>query len=305
MVERSTALLRGGLIGLAALASLAATAGSATAQYYYDDGYRYPPAEIDGYGPRYGYGYGYGYREDDGYLYRPAPRRRLPAAVTAEEIGRLAYERHGLTRIDRLTRSGDAYIVEGARADGRRQRLVLDAYAGDLIRRQTLSSPRPPDPARAAPQENARPKAVPAPPQRPAQIEAPGSPPPPAAPAQPPVPQQNAAPPPQAAPVAPPQPQPQPAAPPSAPQTGTEPPKPVNPQDVRPPQWSQPKPGAAAPQDGANAQPAPPKPPESTTAPSPAPAAPGASTIPPVQGQDETSSRPRVETVIPPVTPTE
>ncbi len=170
MAYRSTAAWRRGLLGFAAAGALAGSAGGAAAQYYYEEEAPSPPAAIYGYGPRYG-GYGYGYDYEDEDIYRPAPRRRAPVAVTPDAIGRIAFERYGITRIERLIRSADAYIVEGARADGRRQRLVLDAYAGSLVRRQTLSAPHGSEVARTDPREQTRPRTAPKPPERPAELK--------------------------------------------------------------------------------------------------------------------------------------
>ena len=298
MAYRSTAAWRRGLLGFAAAGALAGSAGGAAAQYYYEEEVPSPPAAIYGYGPRYGgYGYGYGYGYEDEELYRPAPRRRAPVAVTPDAIGRIAFERYGITRIERLIRSADAYIVEGARADGRRQRLVLDAYAGSLVRRQALSARHGSEMARTDPREQTRPRTAPKPPERPAELKpqaaAPSAAPAtgpekpaPATPAAPPV--EASAPAAEASPPAP--------ARPAEPPAGAAQPKLVNPDDVRAPEWSKP---VAAPAD---------KPPQATAAaPAPAPASPAApaTAIRPVQGQDGGSALPKPDVVIPPVTPLE
>lgn len=299
MAYRSTAAWRMGMIGLAAAGALAGSAGGAAAQYYYYEDAPSPPAAIYGYGPRYG-GYDDGYRYEDDDLYRPAPRRRAPAAVTPDAIGRIAFERYGIVRIERLVRSADAYVVDGSRADGRRQRLVLDAYAGSLVRRQALSAKPNSEVARTDPREQPRPRTAPKPPERPAELKPQASAPAAAPPASPekPAPDKPVAPPVEAsapatvaAPPAPVKPAEGATAAPN-PQSGASQPKLVNPDDVRAPEW--PRPGAVP--DG--------KPPQATAA-IPAPASPAAPAMPPVQGQDSGSAQPKPDVVIPPVTPLE
>lgn len=303
MAFRSTVAWRIGLLGLAAAGALAGSAGSAAAQYYYYENRPYPPADIYGYGPRYDDGY------DDGYRERYAPPRRAPAAVTPREIGRIAAQRYGFVRVDRLTRSGDAYLVDGMREDGRRQRLILDAFAGGLIRREALASPSVPEGARIDPREPARPiaprsNAARKPPERPTELKGQAGTPPaipapsiaapetPAIPRPAPVPPAEKNPPANNASPAPAT-SPPPATPPAPvdPATDRDKPKPVDPNDVRAPQWSQPTPEPDV------------KPPvPAATAPTP-PVPPAPATTPPVQGQDTGSAQPKAETVIPPVTP--
>ncbi len=283
MANRSTAFRRIALMSLAVAGALAGSAGGAASQYYYYD----EPAP---YPLPYGYGYGYSYG------YRHAPRVAEP--VTPYDIRRIAAEDYGFVRIDRLSRTADTYVVDGMRANGQRQRLVLDAFAGNLIRRTTLRSGQigqPPDVARIDPREErepARPRLVPKPPERPAALKPPGQanapatvvPPSPAAPPLPAVPEQ-AAPQPPAEASAPATQSPPPAAAPAAPspgpanpETGADKPKLVNPQDVR---------GT----DGADRQP-----PLSQASPDPVPLA-------PVQNNDATPASPKPETPIAPVAP--
>lgn len=296
MAKPSTASRRIGLMGLAVAGALAGSAGGAAAQYYYD---YYDEVPVAPYPPAYGYGYRYTYG------YRDAPRIAEP--VTQRDIRRMAAERYGFVRIDRLYRTEESFVVDGMRANGQRQRLVLDAFAGNLIRRIPLHNGQPgpePDLARIDPQqerEAPRPRLVPKPPQRPADLKPPGQasapatavPPAPAAPPapdkapdkapepQPPV--EASAPATQAPPAA-----AAPAAPspgPVNPDSGAEKPKLVNPQDVR---------GAGEAER---------KPPLS----SPAPPASAEATVPlaPVQGQDSGTAKPKPETPIAPVAPLE
>ncbi|MBD3848893.1 hypothetical protein IED13_24610, partial [Bosea sp. SSUT16] len=189
MAQRSTASRHIGLMGLAVAGALAGSAGGAAAQfYYYEEPAPYPPAYV--------YGYGYGYRS--------APRIAEP--VTAYDIRRIAAENYGFVRIDRLYRSEDAYVVDGMRANGQRQRLILDAFAGNLIRRVPLRNGQAdlgPNIARVDPREEReppRPRLVPKPPQRPAELRPPAEASAPAtivppAPAAPPAPEQAPTPP--------------------------------------------------------------------------------------------------------------
>lgn len=318
MTDRSTAPGRIALMGLVVAGAMAGMAGTAGAQFYYDD---------DGYDPYPAYGYGYRY--DYGYAPRPPVAvPRAPAAVSPYSVNRIAVRNYGLVRIERSIRRDDTYIVDGVTAGGQRQRLILDAYAGDLIRRIPLRGQPVPAPnvARADPREERAPprqRLVPQPPERPAELKPPAeasapatiSPPSPAAPPAP-EPAQPAeklpaeasapattAPPPPAAPPAPepakpaetgpaeasapatvaPSPSAKPAEPSpgaSNPDTGADKPKLVNPSDVRGTEGTERKP------------------PLSTAAP-----APEASAFPPVQQVDPTPSTPKPETPIAPVAP--
>lgn len=290
MAQRSTASRRIGLMGLAVAGALAGSAGGAAAQYYYYEAPAlYPPA------PVYGYSYGYGSR------YAPG----IAEPVTTYDIRRIAAEDYGFVRIDRLYRSDDSYIVDGMRSNGQRQRLILDAFAGNLIRRVPLRSGQagpPPAIARIDPRnerEAPRPHLVPKPPERPAELRPPAEanapatviPPAPAAPAAPeqapiqPAPQPpaeasapatQAAPPPAAAP-APPTPGP------INPESGTDKPRLVNPQDVRGTDEAERKPPLSA----------------------PAPAAEAAVPLAPAQSQDTAPAQPKPATPIAPVAPLE
>ena len=142
MADRSTAPGRIALMGLVVAGAMAGMAGAASAQYYYYD---------DGYDPYPAYGYGYGYRYDYGYAPRPpAVVPRAPAAVSPYSVNGIAARRYGLVRIERSIRRDDTYIVDGVTAGGQRQRLILDAYAGELIRRIPLRGQPAPSVARAA-----------------------------------------------------------------------------------------------------------------------------------------------------------
>ncbi len=288
MADRSTAPGRIALMGLVVAGAMAGMAGTASAQYYYYD---------DGYEPYPAYGYGYGYRYDYGYAPRPpAAVPRAPAAVSPYAVNSIAARRYGLVRIERSIRRDDTYIVDGVTAGGQRQRLILDAYAGELIRRIPLRGQPAPSVARADPREEHAPprqRLVPQPPERPAEFKGPAeasapattAPPSPAAPPAPePVKPAETAPAQASAPAtaAPPQParpaEPSPGA--TNPETGADKPKLVNPSDVR------------------NTEGTERKPPLSTAAP-----AAEASSIPPVQNIDPAPSVPKPETPIAPVTP--
>lgn len=318
MADRSTAPGRIALMGLVVAGAMAGMAGTASAQYYYyDDGYDPYPA------------YGYGYRYDYGYAPRPPVAvPRAPAAVSPYSVNGIAARRYGLARIERSIRRDDTYIVDGVTQGGQRQRLILDAYAGELIRRIPLRGQAAPAPsvARADPrEEQARPRQrlVPQPPERPAELKEPTEANAPAttvlpSPATPPVPE----------PV---QPADKPPAEASAPATTSPPspaappaPEPVKPAEpgpseasapatVAPPQPAQPaepSPGAANPETGAdkpklvnpsdvrNTEGTERKPPLSTAAP-----AAEASSMPPVQQVNPTPSTPKPETPIAPVAP--
>lgn len=316
MAKRSTASRRIGLMGLAVAGALAGSAGGAAAQYYY-----YDEVPVVPYPPVYGYGYGYRY----------APRIAEP--VTQYDIRRIATETYGFVRIDRLYRTDDTYVVDGMRANGQRQRLILDAFAGNLIRRVPLRSSQSgqgPDIARIDPQqerEPPHPRLVPRPPQRPAELRPPASasapatvtPPSPAAPQAPeqaPVPQLPAeasapatvVPPSPAAPPAPEQaPTPSPApqrpveasapaaqpAPPPAAAPAAPSPGPVNPENGAD------KPKLVNPQDVRGTDEAERKPPLST----PTPSAEAAVPLAPVQAPDSGTAKPKPETPIAPVAP--
>ncbi|WP_353186189.1 hypothetical protein [Bosea sp. (in: a-proteobacteria)] len=318
MAKRSTASRRIGLMGLAVAGALAGSAGGAAAQYYYyDDDYYAVPAVP--YPPAYGYGYGYRY----------APRIAEP--VTAYDIRRIASQTYGFVRIDRLYRSADTYVVDGMRANGQRQRLILDAFAGNLIRRIPLRGAQAgqgPDIARIDPQqerEPPRPRLVPQPPQRPAEFAPPAAasapatvtPPAPAAPekapAPPPAPQPpveaNApatqeAPPSPTTPAAPekapsPQAAPQPPVEASAPATQEAPPAAAAPAPPSPGSAPE-KPRLVNPQDVRGIDETERRPPLATRPPASAEAA---VPLAPVQGQDSGPAKPRPETPIVPVAP--
>lgn len=322
MAKRSTASRRIGLMGLAVAGALAGSAGGAAAQYYYYD--EYDPVPVVPYPPAYGYGYGYRY----------APRIAEP--VTQRDIRRIAAETYGFVRIDRLYRNDDTYVVDGMRANGQRQRLILDAFAGNLIRRVPLRGSQAgqgPDIARIDPQqerEPPHPRLVPRPPQRPAELKPPAEasapatvvPPAPAmpaapeqAPSAPPAPQppaeasapSTATPPSPAAPPAPekaPAPAPQPPVEASAPATQGGPPPAAAPAAPSPgtvdPASGSEKPRLVNPQDVRGTDEAERQPPLSSPPPASAEA-----TVPlaPVQGQDSGTAKPKPETPIAPVAP--
>ncbi|BCB18341.1 hypothetical protein [Bosea sp. ANAM02] len=318
MADRSTAPGRIALMGLVVAGAMAGMAGTASAQYYYDD---------DGYEPYPAYGYGYGYRHDYGYALRPpAVVPRAPAAVSPYAVNGIAARRYGLVRIERAIRRDDTYIVDGVAPNGQRQRLILDAYAGDLIRRIPLRGQPAPSIARADPREEHAPprqRLVPRPPERPPEFKGPAeasapattSPPSPAAPP-PPEPAKPVEKPPAEAsapattsppsPAAPPPPEPaKPAeaapAEASAPAT-TAPSQPAKPAEPSPgptdPETGADKPKLVNPSDVRNTEGTERKPPLSTVAP-----AAEASAIPPAQSIDATPSTPRPETPIAPVVP--
>ena len=166
MADRSTAPRRIALMGLVVAGAMAGMAGAASAQYYYyDDGYDPYPA------------YGYGYRYDYGYApHPPIAVPRAPAAVSPYSVNGITARRYGLVRIERSIRRDDTNIVDGVTAGGQRQRLILDAYAGELIRRIPLRGQAAPSVARADPREERAPprqRLVPQPPERPAELKPP------------------------------------------------------------------------------------------------------------------------------------
>ncbi|MCU4178146.1 hypothetical protein [Bosea sp. BH3] len=242
MTDHATAGQRTALMGLLVAGALAATAGSANAQYYsyFDEGDPFPP-----------------YREfrqrDYGYRYAPPPPS---VRVAPNDAGRhFAARNYGLARIDRSVDRGNIRIVDGVASDGRHLRVIVDAYSGDLLRRITLpGEPRPaPRVARVDPREEhapPRPNLVPQPPERPAELK------PPAEASAP----TTTAPPPAAKP-------PEPSPGPADPRTGADKPKLVNPDDVRGIEEGERKPPIAA------AQPAVPAPAPAPIE-QPAPAAP-------------------------------
>jgi len=288
MADRSTAPGRIALMGLVVAGAMAGMAGAASAQYYYYD---------DGYDPYPAYGYGYGYRYDYGYAPRPpAVVPRAPAAASPYSVNGIAARRYGLVRIERSIRRDDTYIVDGVTAGGQRQRLILDAYAGELIRRIPLRGQPAPSVARADPREEHAPprqRLVPQPPERPAEFKGPAE---ASAPA-------TTAPP---SPAAPPAPEPaapveKPPAQASAPATAV-PPQPAKPAEPSPgvtnPETGADKPKLVNPSDVRNTEGTERKPPLSTAAP-----AAEASSIPPVQNIDPSPSTPKPETPIAPVAP--
>jgi hypothetical protein len=317
MADRSTAPGRIALMGLVVAGAMAGMAGAASAQFYYDD---------DGYEPYPVYGYGYRY--DYGYAPRPpAVVPRAPAAVSSYSVNGIAARRYGLIRVERTIRRDDTYIVDGVTQGGQRQRLILDAYAGELIRRIPLrGQPAAPSVARADPREEHAPprqRLVPQPPERPAELKGPTEASAPAttvlpSPAAPPAPEPAAPaekPPAEASAPATTSP-PSPAAPPAP-----EPVKPAEPgpaeasapATVAPPQAAKPaepslgatnpetgadKPKLVNPSDVRNTEGTERKPPLSTAAP-----AVEAGSIPPVQNIDSTPSTPKPETPIAPVAP--
>lgn len=318
MANRSTAPGRIALMGLVVAGALAGTMGAAGAQYYYyDDGYDPYPA------------YGYGYRYD--YRYAPRPPAAVPhapAPVSPYTVNRIAARNYGLVRIDRSIRRDDTYVVDGVTAGGQRLRLVLDAYAGELIRRIPLRGQAGPAPnvARIDPhQEQAapRPRLVPQPPERPAELKPPAeasapatsAPPSPAAPpaSEPVKPAETApieanapataSPPSPAAPPAPESAKPadKPPLEASAPATAS-PPQPAKPAEPSPgatnPETGADKPRLVNPSDVRGTDEPERKPPLSTAAP-----ATQAPSIPPVQQIDPSPSTPKPETPIAPVVP--
>ncbi|CAM5210758.1 putative protein OS=Bosea thiooxidans OX=53254 GN=SAMN05660750_02448 PE=4 SV=1 [Bosea thiooxidans] len=327
MANRSTAPGRIALMGLVVAGALTGMAGTAGAQYYYyDDGYDPYPA--------------YGYRDDYGYAPRPRAvvPRAAPAPVSPYEINRIAARDYGLVRIERSIRRDDTYAVDGETANGQRLRLILDAYAGDLIRRVPLRgrTAAAPHVARAEPRQDQtapRPRLVPQPPERPAELKPPAQASAPAtaappSPATPPAPEPaapaekapveasapaTASPP---APAAPPAPEPakpaeQPPLEASAPATASPPPA------AKP---AEPSPGPANPETGADkpklvepgSNPAEAQKPEGSaepaqsTASAPAPEAPAAQPVAPAPKPEAPKTEPaRPGVWIPPFAPTE
>lgn len=283
MAIRTTAPLRLVLTSLAAAGAIAGTAGSAAAQYYYY-------YEDEAFYPR-------------GYYERYAPRP--PARVPQGALGRIAARDYGLVQIDRTVRTGSSYVIDGQRADGRRTRLIIDAYSGELIDSIRLPEARRDVPrvARVDPRQDERPapRLVPRPPDRPPSLKPPGQaaapatvvPPSPAAPPRAVEPDKPAQRPPAeaSAPATLPPAQPAtPAAPtqgPKNPATGADKPTLVNPQDVRGTGEAERKPPLARAEPKADAS-------GITVAPV---------ILPPVQLEDSASSKPRSETPAVPVAP--
>lgn len=315
MANRSTAPGRIALMSLVVAGAVAGMASTASAQlYYYGDGYDPYPA------------YGYGYRYDYGYAPRPpATVPRAPAAVSPYAVNGIAARRYGLVRIERSIRRDDIYIVDGVSPNGQRQRLILDAYAGELIRRIPLRGQAAPTPnvARADPREEhalPRQRLVPQPPERPAEFKGPAEASAPAttmtpSPAAPESAKPVEKPPAEASapattsppsPAAPPAPEPvKPAE--TGPAEASAPAAIVPPQPAKP---AEPSPGATNPETGAdkprlvnpsdirNTEGTERKPPLAT-----APPGAEASSMPPVQNIDPAPSTPKPETPIAPVAP--
>lgn len=227
MTRRMPAHLRRLLTGAALVGALAATAGTASAQYY-------------GYADAYGYADDYEYEAPRYDRYREYVPQQ-PAQVAPRTAARIAAQ-SGLVQIDRTLRTEASYIIDGRTAQGGRNRLIIDRYSGAVVDSIVLAAPRRETPrtaprvARVDPREverkevdrkTARP--VPQPPERPAELKPPleaSAPatqlPPPVtpAPADAPAPATASAP---------------PASQPAAPAPAVEPtkPRPVNPEDVR------------------------------------------------------------------------
>lgn len=254
MTNHATAGQRTALMGLLVAGALAATAGSASAQYYSysDEGDPFPPRR-----------YQHGYRD---FIYRELPPRSVWGAPERQD--RRSARGYGLARIDRSVDRGNIRIVDGVAADGRHLRVIVDAYSGDLLRRITLpGEPRPtPRVARVDPREeqaHPRQQLVPQPPERPAELKPPAE---ASAPA-------TTAPPPAAKP-------PEPSPGPADPRTGADKPKLVNPDDVRGIEEGERKPPIAAAQPAVPAPSSAPIEQPAPAAPAPATAAPGVTIAP-------------------------
>jgi hypothetical protein len=148
------------------------------------------------------------YRDPYGWWAPPPSYRARPPIVVQRPIPprvMASFLRdEGLVAIERLERLDDVYIAHGRDRQGRRLRLVADAYDGMILDRVRLSEPprerarplppreRPATPpvARPAPERSApatrAPQPTPQPPSRPAEAR-PATPVPPAAPSQPPA----------------------------------------------------------------------------------------------------------------------
>jgi len=157
MALRSTAHSRLILTGLAVAGAIAGSAGAASAQYYapyYDDSY-------ESYAPRY-------YER-----YAPLP----PAQIPPRSIGRVAVVDYGLVQVDKTVRTQSSYIIDGRTARGRRTRLIIDRYSGELVDRIALPEERRAAPrvARIDPRDDERPapRIVPRPPERPSSLKPP------------------------------------------------------------------------------------------------------------------------------------
>lgn len=285
MTLRPKARLRLLMTGLA----VAGTVSGASAQYYggyYDEDY-------EPYAPRY-------YER-----YAPVP----PAPIPPRTVSRAALRDYGLAQIDRTVRTASSYIIDGRTTQGRRTRLIIDRYSGELVDRIALPELQRDAPriARTDPRElqHPGPKPIPKPPERPeslkppAQASAPATLPAPApapAPALPnPVPPAPATAPAQAAPPATANlPASEPTAPesaPSAPSGEQTKPRLVNPSDVR---------GIDAGNDR--------QPPLAAASRPAAPAAPAAAPIefPPFKVDDVDATKPATASpAIPPVAPLE
>jgi len=208
------------LTSLAVAGVVAGSAGAAFAQYYggyYDD-------EYEAYAPRY-------YER-----YAPVP----PAQIPSRTVARAAIRDYGLTEVERNVSTRSSHIIDGRNAQGRRIRLVIDRYSGEIVNRIALPEPRreAPHVARIDPRDGERPapRLVPRPPERPNSLKRPAE---ASAPATQPIPS-PAAPPRAAEPVAPPEP--------PAPATASAPPTTAPAAPATPPA---PTPGAADPATGA------------------------------------------------------
>lgn len=177
MAFRSTAPKRAAvmstaLMGLAVAGALTGSAGAASAQIYlYEEDAPYLEQ-------RFGYRYA-------------APRP--PAQIPPRALSRIAARDFGLAQVDRTVRTSSAYVIDGRTRSGRRVRLIVDPYSGQLLDEILLQGPplTAPHVARIDPRGDVRqPRAVQRPAERPPSLKTPGQakapatsvPPPPAAP---------------------------------------------------------------------------------------------------------------------------
>jgi hypothetical protein len=114
-------------LSMLALASglTALSAGSAKAQFY-----RYE----DGYGPPVYRGYGYGYdRYDD----------QRQGMLRPRQVMRILLEQ-GYRPVGQILRNGDVFVVNVIDPDGMQQRVVVDAYQGEVLQTHDVTQPTPP-----------------------------------------------------------------------------------------------------------------------------------------------------------------
>ena len=108
-------------------------AGVAKAQFYRDD---------EGYGPPVYRGYGYqGYDE------------QRPMGLRPRQVMRILAEQ-GYRPTGQIFRNGDVFVVNVIDSDGMQQRVIVDAYQGDILQTHGIARPMPPEDIPGAPRQS-------------------------------------------------------------------------------------------------------------------------------------------------------